>query len=63
MPIDQPGEEGDDALIWADLPKELVRRLENKPQRVTEDCLLDNAEDILRLYENDIISHVIKQQL
>ena len=63
VPIDQPGDEGDDALIWADVPDSLKYRLEDKPQLITQDCLLDNAKGILRLYENDIIHHVIKQQL
>ena len=38
-------------------------RLENKPQQITETCLLENAKAILRLYENDITQHVVKQQL
>ena len=63
IPIDQPGEEGDDALIWADVPDALKERLKDKPQLITEDCLYDNARGILRLYENDIVQHVIKRQL
>ena len=63
VPVDQPGEEGDDALIWADVPEKLKERLENKPQQITETCLLENAKAILRLYENDITQHVVKQQL
>ena len=35
VPIDQPGEEGDDALIWADVPETLCKRLEKKPQQIT----------------------------
>ena len=63
VPIDQPGEKGDDALIWADYPKAIKDRLKNVPQLVTEDCLLGNAQGILCLYENDIVAHVVKQQL
>ena len=63
VPIDQPGEEGDDALIWADVPKALEERLAQKPQQITEDCLMVNAKGVLRLYEHDIVQHVIKQQL
>ena len=59
VPIDQPGEEGDDALIWADVPKKLKQRLLAKPQLITEECLLENAKGILRLYNNDIVQHVI----
>ena len=33
VPIDQPGEEGDDVLIWADVPKALKKRIEDKPQK------------------------------
>ena len=61
--IDQPGEEGDDALIWADVPAALEKRLKEEPQLITEECLKCNAKGILRLYENDIVQHVIKQQL
>ena len=43
IPIDQPGEEGDDALIWADVPEALKERLKDKPQLITEDCLYENA--------------------
>ena len=63
VPLDQPGEEGDDALIWADVPEALRKRLKEKPQQITENCLMCNAKGILRLYENDITQHVIKQQL
>ena len=62
VPVDQPGEEGDDALIWADEPYALKERLEAKPQQITEDCLLGNAQAILRLFENDVVQHVVKQQ-
>ena len=63
VPIDQPGEEGDDGLIWADLPAALKERLKNKPQQITQECLKMNAEGVLRMYENDIVQHVICQQL
>ena len=63
IPIDQPGEGGDDALIWADVPEKLSKRLKEKPQRITEDCLVENAKGVLRLYQNDIVQHVVKQQL
>ena len=63
IPIDQPGDEGDDALIWADVPHALEERLKEKPQLITKVCLYDNAISILRLYKNDIIKHVVKQQL
>ena len=63
VPIDQSGDEGDDALIWADVPTALTKRLEQKPQQITEECLRVNAVGILSLYENDIVQHVIKQKL
>ena len=63
VPLDQPGEEGDDTLIWADVPKILKERLEAKTRQITEDCLMCNVKGILSLYEHDIIQHVIQQQL
>ena len=47
VPIDQPREEGDDALIWADVPAALEKRLKEKPQQITEECLRCNAKDIV----------------
>ena len=63
IPIDHADDEGDDDLIWADPPTALIDRLEEKPQQITSDCLQMNALGILRLFESDVIQHVIKQQL
>ena len=50
-------------LVWQDVPENLRKRLEKKTQRITLDCLKENAESILRFYENDIIEHVLEMQL
>ena len=50
-------------MIWADVPEALEKRLKEKPQLITEECLKCNVKGILRLYENEIVQHVIKQQL
>lgn len=52
-----------DSLIYADAPKKLTERLESKPQEIGPDCLFENAESILRFYEEDIILHVVKQEV
>ena len=52
-----------DALVFADAPKNLVARLEKKPQRIGPDCLFENAESILRFYEEDIVAHVVMQEV
>ena len=49
--MDQPGEEGDEALIWAEVPAALEKRLK---ELITEEYLRCNTKGILRLYENDI---------
>ena len=53
----------EDELVWYDVPKNLKTRLEKKTQKVTVDCIKENAESILRFYENDIIEHVLQMQL
>ena len=52
-----------DALVHVDVPKSLETRLLKKPQEIGHDCLFENAESILRFYEEDIILHVIKQEV
>ena len=47
-----------DALVKADAPKRLVERLAEKPQTIGPDCLFENAETILRFFEEDIVLHV-----
>ena len=50
-------------LIWGDYPTKLKERLSKKPQKITVDCLKENALLILKFYELDIIEHVISQQV
>ena len=44
-----------DALVMADVPKQLVERLAKKPQEIGPNCLFENAESILHFYEEDIV--------
>ena len=50
-------------LIWQDCPPELSKRLKNKDQLITADCLKENAEAILKFYEKDIINYVVEGQV
>ena len=52
-----------DSLVYADAPKKLVERLDAKPQEIGPDCMFENAESILRFYEEDIVLHVVKQEV
>ena len=52
-----------DALVMADVPKKLIERLEKKPQEIGPDCLYENAESILRFFEEDIVLHVVRQEV
>ena len=58
-------ENGDarDAIIYADEPKALIERLEKKPQEINTDSMQESAKGIFTLYENDIVEHVIKQEV
>lgn len=44
-----------DALVKADAPKRLLERLQKKPQEIGPDCLYENAESILRFFEEDTV--------
>ena len=52
-----------DALVYADEPTNLKERLAKKPQEIGPNCLYENAESILRFYEEDIVLHVVKQEV
>ena len=52
-----------DALVMADVPKKLIKRLEKKPQEIGPNCLYENAESILRFFEEDIVLHVVQQEV
>ena len=63
LPCASGEEAARDALVYADAPKKLLDRLEKKPQEIGPDCLFENAESILRFYEEDIVLHVVKQEV
>ena len=63
LPCASGEEAARDALVMADVPKKLVARLEKKPQEIGPNCLFENAESILRFYEEDIVLHVVKQEV
>ena len=63
LPCASGEEAARDALVYADAPKNLIARLDKKPQRIGPDCLFENAESILRFYEEDIVLHVVKQEV
>ena len=50
-------------MIWYDVPKKLKERLDKKSQKITVDCIKENAESILRFYESDVIEHVLEMQM
>ena len=53
----------EDELIWYDVPKKLKERLDKKSQKITVDCIKENAESILRFYESDVVEHVLEMQM
>ena len=52
-----------DALVLANVPQKLVDILVKKPQKIGPDCLFENAESILHFYEEDIVLHVVRQEV
>ena len=48
-------ESTEDLMVWNDYPPKLKKRLSKKPQKITEDCLKENALIILKFYEQDMI--------
>ena len=63
LPCASGEEAARDTIVKADAPKRLLERLAKKPQEISPDCLFENAESIIRFYEEDIILHVIKQEV
>ena len=63
LPCASGEEAARDALVLADVPTKLIERLQKKPQEISPSCLYENAESILRFYEEDIILHVVKQEV
>ena len=50
-------------MVLSDVPTKLIERLQKKPQEIIPSCLYENAESILRFYEEDIVLHVVKQEV
>ena len=58
LPCASGEEAARDALVYADVPKTLADRIKAKPQRIGPACLYENAQSVLRFYEEDIILRV-----
>ena len=52
-----------DVLVLTDVSQKLVERLAKKPQKIDPDCLFENAENILHFYEEDIVLHLVRQEV
>ena len=54
----------EDDITWEDHPKwrSLRTRLKSKEQRIDRDTLRSNADMLLRLFEQDVVRHVVKAQ-
>lgn len=63
LPCASGDEDARDAIIYADEPKKLVKRLSEKPQEIHVDSMYESAKGIFRLYESDIVEHVIRQEV
>ena len=63
LPCASGEETARDVLVMVDVPKQLVERLEKKPQEIGPNCLFENAESILRFYEEDIVLHVVRHEV
>ena len=44
IPTQSAERNAQEEIIWADYPKNLRKRLERKAQKITEDCLRENAQ-------------------
>ena len=63
LPCASEEEAARDVLVMADVAKPRLKRLEKKPQEIGPNCLFENAESILRFFEEDIVPHVVKQKV
>ena len=63
LPCTSGEEDARDAIVYADEPKNLVKRLAEKPQQIDVDSMQESAKSIFTLFENDIVEHVVKQEV
>ena len=62
-PMVEPGVAKEKWKIWMDVPEELQRVLKQKMKRIGLDCLKQNAEIVLDLFQDMIIKHVLDMQI
>ena len=56
-------ENADVELVYKDYPEGLRKRLDDKTQMISVDCLKENTISILKFFEEDIIEHVLGNQM
>ena len=62
-PMVEPGVAKEKWKIWMDVPEELQKVLRKKMKRIGLDCLKQNAEIVLDLFQDMIIKHVLGMQI
>ena len=62
LPFDVDDDRHNDLVVGADVPKRLKKALESGLPLISMECVKENAERILKWYENTIIEHVLTGQ-
>ncbi len=62
-PMNEPGIAKEKFKVWMDVPEELQRVLKQKMKKIGLDCLKQNAEIVLDLFQDMIIKHVLQMQI
>ena len=61
--MNEPGVAKKKWKVWMDVPEELQAVLKKKMKKIGLDCLKQNAEIVLDLFQDMIIKHVLKMQI
>ena len=63
VPMDVPGSSREKRLVESDVPPKLQAELDKGLKQIGEDCIRENAEFLLDMYENICLEHVVGLQV
>ena len=62
-PMNEPGVDAEQLKVWHDVPEELNRALRDGMKKISTNCLKENAEIVLNLFQEIILKHVLSLQI
>ena len=58
-PMNEPGVDAEQLKVWQDVPEELNRALRDGMKKISTNCLKENAEIVLNLFQEIILKHFL----